>query len=132
MDDLDYDRMAEAMLEAQRRAGKRRRKDEGSATPELAKCLRSARERAALSLRELAVLAKVHHTTIQKIEAGERGMSLLTFAKLASGLDLKFVFSTLAAARGDAPPPPPPPPSTGFENWTFAVKQPAACGGDPT
>lgn len=69
---------------------RRERQDRGSGDERLGKVLRSTREKQGLTQQALASSTGIHYTTIGKIETGDRGMSLTTFAKLSFALGNTF------------------------------------------
>jgi DNA-binding XRE family transcriptional regulator len=64
----------------------------GTGSEELGGILKYYREKLELTQKQLANFAGIHPTTVGKIEGGERGMSLETFAKLAYHLDEDFAW----------------------------------------
>jgi DNA-binding XRE family transcriptional regulator len=73
---------ARAALQEMRLAQKAGRSDTGTGSIEVGETVRSQRQFLSLSLAELGKQVELHPTTLGKIERGERGMSLSTFAKL--------------------------------------------------
>lgn len=71
------------------------RNDRGSGSTRLGEILGRCRKQSKLSFKELAQESGLDETYLRKIEKGERGMSLTTFAKIAPVLGLDFIFSVL-------------------------------------
>lgn len=93
---------ATEMLALQKVQSKRGRSDKGTGSPDLGKILLDAREYLDYTQAELGREAGVHPTTISKIEDGERGMSMLTLAKLSPWLPDDFTRDVLKYyAKGD-------------------------------
>jgi transcriptional regulator with XRE-family HTH domain len=61
---------------------------EDSSHQSLGEYVRDARERAGLSIRELARLAEVNHAFLARVENGERGASAELLQRLADVLDV--------------------------------------------
>jgi transcriptional regulator with XRE-family HTH domain len=80
---------------------KRGRSDRGTGSEKLGNILRGYREFMEFSQSELSRMSGVHPTTISKIEDGERGISLVTLAKLAPNLPDGFSFQVLDYYRRD-------------------------------
>lgn len=84
------------------------RSDKGSGSEYLGHALRMGRLDLGYSQSELARLSGVHPTTINKIEDGERGMSIQTLARLASHIsemavrDILHYYAEEANAKGSA------------------------------
>ena len=96
MDPLVVAREAARMaLQDYREGQKRGRSDQGQGSLALGTILSQARERVDMTQEQAAVIAGVHPTTIGKIETGDRGMSLTTFAKLSFTYDEQFVDEVL-------------------------------------
>jgi DNA-binding XRE family transcriptional regulator len=91
---------AKLALEEFRKERKLGRDDRGTGSESIGKALRSTREMHGLTQQELADRVKIHYTTIGKIETGDRGMSLTTFAKLASVLGSVFVDQVITELSG--------------------------------
>lgn len=81
---------ARIALEEFRTERKKGREDAGSGNTGVGESLRTQRLEEGLSLRELGDQSGLHSTTISKIERGERGMSLLTFCRLAGVLGVSW------------------------------------------
>lgn len=89
-------------LETQKKSqSKRGRSDKGSGSSQLAWILTFHRDYELLTQAELARKAGVHPTTISKIEDGERGISMMTLAKLSVPLGMDFARKVLAYYRRD-------------------------------
>lgn len=73
-------------LDLQKREAKRDREDTGSGSTAIGELVRTYRLREGVTQRSMGDRVGLHATTIGKIEAGERGMSLTSFAKIASGI----------------------------------------------
>jgi DNA-binding XRE family transcriptional regulator len=82
-------------LQEYREGQKRGRNDQGQGSLALGTILSKARARSELTQEDAAAEAGVHPTTIGKIETGDRGMSLQTFARLSFVYDDKFAEDVL-------------------------------------
>jgi DNA-binding XRE family transcriptional regulator len=80
---------AEAALRSMREDAKLARQDTGRASAQLGEILRRHRQKNQLTQVQLSQLARVHPTTVGKIEASERGMSLVTFCRIADAFSGK-------------------------------------------
>jgi transcriptional regulator with XRE-family HTH domain len=69
----------------------RQREESGTGDPDLGHILKEHREAQGYTQSELAEAAQVTRSTISKVEAGDRGMSLVTFCLLANALGGEFV-----------------------------------------
>lgn len=88
-----HDELAEIIrttIEADRQERKHGRQDTGHGSKEVGAILLSARQREGLSQAVLAGRAGLHPTTVGKIEAGFRGMSLFSFSRLSGVLGMDF------------------------------------------
>jgi DNA-binding XRE family transcriptional regulator len=79
-------------VRAERKLG---RSDVGSGDIRIGELLLRHRTREEMTQKQLAALTGLHPTTIGKIENGERGMSLETFAKLAYNLEESFAWDVI-------------------------------------
>jgi|SRR5215213_9910892 len=82
---------AREVLGEYRSQQKRGRSDQGRGSSELGTILSEARERLHLTQDQVADATGLHPTTIGKIETGDRGMSMTTFAKLCGSYDIEFI-----------------------------------------
>lgn len=78
-------------LQEYRQTQKRGRSDQGHGSPQLGMILFRARERFKETQDSVSAFTTLHATTIGKIETGDRGMSMTTFAKLAKFYDEQFI-----------------------------------------
>lgn len=90
---------AREAITAYKTSQKRGRKDEGRGSKILGNMIRSFRETRGWSISELAELSGLHPTTVGKLESGQRGMGLKTFAKLSGALGLVFQDNVLEDIR---------------------------------
>lgn len=86
-------RGVEMALQREKERAKHGRSDTGSGDPRLGEIVRRYREREGLTQRDLGDNAGLHSTTIGKIESGDRGMSLDTFARIAGGFSPDQTFN---------------------------------------
>jgi DNA-binding XRE family transcriptional regulator len=93
-------RAAELAIQSYRQEAKRGREDSGSGSKEVGNILRHWR--IGRSVTELARESGLHHTTIGKIESGQRGMSVQTLAKLSQVLPPEFVGQVLRQIAEEA------------------------------
>ena len=110
MDDFSLsqqlNRLADRLVnEIPRAITRKHRDDQGSGSETLGAILFAARERMGYTQRKLGDCAGLHSTTVQKIETGLRGMSLISFAKLERCLDDEFLDDILRYYRelGETP-----------------------------
>lgn len=81
---------AQEAISQLRKTQKRGRKDTAGGDSRIGFYLTRFRTERGLSVSELASDTGLHPTTVGKIEAGQRGMSLKTFARIAYRLDNRF------------------------------------------
>jgi DNA-binding XRE family transcriptional regulator len=90
---------AEMALRSMREDAKLARQDAGRASEKLGQLLRQHRQHTQLTQVQLSRLARVHPTTVGKIEASERGMSLVTFCRIADAFsgkgNLRFTWDVI-------------------------------------
>lgn len=103
MENNQLDRLADLLFERldekQRIRSKRNRNDTGSGSAVAGGILRSYREKQGLSLRTLHDLTGLHHAFLGRIERGQRGVGIETFAKLDMIFGPAFTSSFLEAIR---------------------------------
>lgn len=78
---------------------RKHREDKGTGSETLGAILFAARERMEMTQRKLGECAGLHPTTVQKIETGLRGMSMVSFSKLERCLDDEFLDDILRYYR---------------------------------
>lgn len=83
-------------IEADRESRKHGRSDQGRGGETLGLYVVSARRREGMSQAVLAKLSGLHPTTVGKIEAGLRGMSLFSFSRLSGVLGMDFARDVIA------------------------------------
>lgn len=91
---------AREVLGEYRSSQKRGRSDQGRGSSELGTILSEARERRNLTQDQVAEQSGLHPTTVGKIETGDRGMSMTTFAKLTGVYDYGFLEEVIAYYAG--------------------------------
>lgn len=79
---------------------KREREDRGGGFPALGAITTKYREKDGLIISHLAHMAGLHPTTIGKIEAGQRGMSLYTFSRLSRILGMQYAGEVITLVGG--------------------------------